>query len=270
MRLGMTRRRSNSNPNATRVRDSGATALIDQQERHTMKIAVINFSGNVGKSTVAQHLLAPRLDNAPIIPIESINSDGTETGMLRGSQFDELQDQIMTLGNAVVDIGASNVEDFVSLMQSYDGSHEDFDLFIVPTVPAAKQQVDTIATLRALSELGVSPSKIRVVLNMVDPRQDIARVFAKLFEFHTRTSTFWLDRQAIIYENPIFEKIKGFDKSIAEIRDDPRDYVALNAEAIDTGAPENEKASIRQMVALKRLASRVTKDLDAVFKVMVH
>ena len=121
-------------------------------EQTIMKIAVINFSGNVGKSTVARHLLAPRLGDPEVIAIESINSDGTERAALRGNQFDELQDQLMTLRNAVVDIGASNAEDFVSLMQNYDGSHEDFDLFVVPTVPAVKQQVDTIATLRSLSE----------------------------------------------------------------------------------------------------------------------
>jgi len=27
-----------------------------------MKVAVINFSGNVGKTTVARHLLAPRME----------------------------------------------------------------------------------------------------------------------------------------------------------------------------------------------------------------
>jgi hypothetical protein len=236
-----------------------------------MKIAVINFSGNVGKSTVAQHLLAPRLDNAPIIPVESINADGTETGTLRGTQFDELQDQLMTLRSAVVDIGASNVEDFVSLMESYEGSHEDFDLFIVPTVPALKQQVDTIATLRALSgDIGVPASKIRVVFNMVDPKRDLAKVFSKVFDSHARDKGFVLNREAVIYENPIFEKIKGMNRSIVDIRNDPTDYVALNAEAIDAGQPEAVKAEIRQMVALKRLASRVTTDLDAVFKVLVH
>ena len=181
--LGMARRRSN--PNAMRVRDSVAAALIDQQERHTMKIAVINFSGNVGKSTVARHLLAPRLEDAEVIAIESINSDGMETAALRGNQFDELQDQLMTLGNAVVDIGASNAEDFVNLMQNYDGSHEDFDLFVVPTVPAMKQQVDTIATLRSLSEdIGVPATRLRVVFNMVEPRRDLEKLFAKVFEAH--------------------------------------------------------------------------------------
>lgn len=38
------------------------------------KIVVINYLGNVGKSTISQHLLAPRM-NAPLIPMESINSD---------------------------------------------------------------------------------------------------------------------------------------------------------------------------------------------------
>ena len=36
-----------------------------------MKIGVINFSGNVGKTTVSRHLLAPRMNNAKILAIES-------------------------------------------------------------------------------------------------------------------------------------------------------------------------------------------------------
>lgn len=40
-----------------------------------MKIAVINFSGNVGKSTVARHLLPPRIPGAGLITVESLNAD---------------------------------------------------------------------------------------------------------------------------------------------------------------------------------------------------
>ena len=43
-----------------------------------MKIAVINFSGNVGKSTVARHLLLPRIAGAELIAVESINSDESQ------------------------------------------------------------------------------------------------------------------------------------------------------------------------------------------------
>jgi hypothetical protein len=37
--------------------------------------------------------------------------------------------------------------------QKYQGSHEDFDAYVVPTVPALKQQQDTIATLVELARL---------------------------------------------------------------------------------------------------------------------
>ncbi|MDR6484817.1 StbB family protein [Paraburkholderia terricola] len=235
-----------------------------------MKIAVINFSGNVGKSTVAHHLLAPRLEGAEVISIESINSDGTETAALRGKEFDELQERMMSRTNVVVDVGASNVEDYIALMQRYEGSHEDFDRFVVPTVPALKQQLDTIATLNQLGELGIPSSKIRLLFNFVDGKANVTKVFARLFEQHRKTSAFVIDSSAVVYENPIYEKIKSVGKTIREVNDDPIDYVAWNAQALQDGSPEHERARIRQMVAIKRLASRVTREHDDAFRLLVH
>jgi len=76
-----------------------------------MKVAVINFYGNVGKTTIARHLLAPRIDGAELIAVESINADEGQGHALRGKQFGELQEYLQTVDNVVVDIGASNVED---------------------------------------------------------------------------------------------------------------------------------------------------------------
>ena len=59
-----------------------------------MKVAVINFSGNVGKTTIARHLLAPRIAGAEVISIESINADDGQGGALRGNQFGELQEYL--------------------------------------------------------------------------------------------------------------------------------------------------------------------------------
>lgn len=42
-----------------------------------LKIAVLNNSGNVGKSTICQTVLKPRLPESEIIRVETINSDGT-------------------------------------------------------------------------------------------------------------------------------------------------------------------------------------------------
>src|SRR5436189_1333299 len=125
-----------------------------------MKIAVINFSGNVGKTTVARHLLLPRIHGAELVAVESLNAEEGQGQALRGRQFGELQEYLQTVDSVVVDIGASNVEDLLGLMHRYHGSHEDFDCFVVPTVPALKQQQDTIATLVELSSLGVPPSRL--------------------------------------------------------------------------------------------------------------
>ena len=45
-----------------------------------MKIAVVNYTGTVGKTTVATHLLAPRMGNALVIAVESINETAAGLG----------------------------------------------------------------------------------------------------------------------------------------------------------------------------------------------
>ena len=144
-----------------------------------MKIAVLNFSGNVGKSTIARHLLLPRIEGAELIAVESLNADESQGQALRGRQFGELQEYLQTVDNVVVDVGTSNVEDLLGLMHRYRGSHEDFDCFVVPTVPALKQQQDTIATLVELADLGVTPSRLKLVFNMLEDDLDVERFFGQ-------------------------------------------------------------------------------------------
>ena len=66
-----------------------------------MKLAVINFSGNVGKSTITRHLLAPRLPGARVIAVESINADEGQEQSLRGFQFGELQEYLQAVDDVV-------------------------------------------------------------------------------------------------------------------------------------------------------------------------
>jgi hypothetical protein len=230
-----------------------------------MKIAVINFSGNVGKSTVARHLLAPRMNGAPVIPVESINSDGTEDETIRGKQFGELQEALLLMEDAVVDIGASNVEDFVGLMKQYKGSHEDFDYFVVPTVPKNKQQRDTISTIDALAEIGVPAKKIRLVFNMVELDENPERVFSGLIEYHAAAKTFTLRPNAVIHTNELYAKLKNAEQGIMDILNDPNDY----KEKIKAATDPEEKLHYAQMVGIKRLAAGVVEELDAVFKTLL-
>lgn len=230
-----------------------------------MKIAVINFSGNVGKSTIARHLLAPRMNNAQIISVESINSDGTENDAIRGKQFGELVEALALIDNVVVDVGASNVETFISQMAQYRGSHEDFDFFVIPTVNKQKQQRDTISTIDALTELGINAKKIRVVFNMVEIEDAPERVFSGIFEYAVAEKAFTLRPDAVIHMNDIYGKLRGSEQTIADILKDPTDF----KEQLKTAKDSNEKLRISRQIGMKRLAAGVTDDLDAVFKTLL-
>jgi hypothetical protein len=234
-----------------------------------MKVAVINFSGNVGKTTVAGHLLKPRMGDAPIFSVESLNvdasADGLEVEKMRGKKFGDLQEQLMMMDSAIIDVGASNVEEFLKMMQQYAGSHEEFDCFIVPVVKEKKQQGDTVNTIRALSKIGIPKGKIRLVFNMVEVDESVEDEFAALFGLAQAEKSFTLNPSAVIYSNEVFEKIKTVGKSLGEVTNDPTDYRAKLREAED----DDEKEFCVRMVAIKRLAVTANQNLDAVFKAVL-
>lgn len=234
-----------------------------------MKVAVINFSGNVGKTTVAGHLLKPRMGDAQIFSVESLNvdasADGLEVEKMRGKKFGDLQEQLMMLDSAIIDVGASNVEEFLKMMQQYAGSHEEFDCFIVPVVKEKKQQADTVNTIRALSKIGIPKGKIRLLFNMVEVDESVEDEFAALFGLAQAEKSFTLNPSAVIYSNEVFEKIKTVGKSLGEVTNDPTDYRAKLREAKD----DDEKEFCVRMVAIKRLAVTANQNLDAVFKAVL-
>lgn len=229
-----------------------------------MKVAVINFSGNVGKTTVSRHLLAPRLNNAQVMPVESINSDESEDDAIKGKQFGQLQEALLMMDDAVVDIGASNVEDFIDLMKQYKGSYHDYDYFVIPTVPKNKQIRDTVGTIDALSDIGVPAKKIRVVFNMIEHDDNPEQLFSSLYDYHDSEKKFTLRKSAIIHVNEIYGKLKGTERGISDILADETDY----KEELKKTTDQAEKQLLAQLIALKRLADGVTDELDAVFKTL--
>lgn len=226
-----------------------------------MKLAVINFSGNVGKSTVARHLLKPRIPDAEVITIESLNADEGQEQALRGRQFGELQEYLQLADNVIVDIGASNVEDLLASMKRYRGSHTDFDHFIVPTVPALKQQQDTIATLVELSRLGVPAAKVRVLFNLVDDDEDIAQVFDSILAFLAARPVAQADLACRMGANEIYGRIRQSRMELSALLADDTDYKALIAAA----KGQAEKIGLAQRLATRRLAVGVVPELDACF-----
>jgi cellulose biosynthesis protein BcsQ len=225
-----------------------------------VKIAVMNFSGNVGKSTISRHLLLPRIKNAEIISVETINSDESSDHSIKGKQFGKLQEALILKESVIVDIGASNSEDFIRLMKQYKGSYKEFDYFIIQTAPKNKQIRDTISTIDALSEIGVEKEKIRTIFNMIDDDDTINKTFSGLIHYYNETNKFTLITEATIHSNDIYSTIK--DNKIDHLVQDETDYKQKIKETNST----DEKVYYAHMIALKRLAIGVKEELDSVFK----
>ncbi|HET8745961.1 MAG TPA: StbB family protein [Ramlibacter sp.] len=226
-----------------------------------MKLAVINFSGNVGKSTVAHHLLAPRIPGCHFVAVESINADDGQPVTIRGRQFAQLQEYLQTVSNLVVDVGASNVEELLALMRRYSGSHADFDAFVVPTVPPRKQQQDTAATLAELARIGVPADRIRLVFNQVEDDTPVARTFETLLAYCAASGSVQPRTAAYLRYNEVYARIRGTGRSLMELAADTSDYKAAIAET-DSAA---EKVALAQKLATQRLARGVVPELDACF-----
>ena len=165
------------------------------------------------------------------------------------------------VSSVVVDIGASNVEELMGQMQRYRGSHEDFDAFVVPKVPALKQQQDTIATLIELSRLGVPASRLTLVFNMIEAGVTVAQGFDPLLAFLKQQSIARVNLNCKLGANEIYGRIKGTKTNLAALANDPTDYKALIAQANST----LEKLALAQKLATRRLASGVVPELDACF-----
>ncbi|WP_080953892.1 StbB family protein [Xanthomonas citri] len=172
----------------------------------------------------------------------------------------------MTLDSAIVDVGASNVEEFIKQMGQFDGSHEEFDYFVVPAVSEKKQQIDTVNTIETLAGLGVPAKKIRVVFNKVEleDTNDVPRLFGTLFGLHAETKWFTLRPEAVVFKNEIFDRLRSLKKTVSEIVADETDYRAMLREAKD----EDAKAHAVSMISAQRLAKSANKNLDDVYKAL--
>lgn len=227
-----------------------------------MKVIVINFSGNVGKSIIAQHLLKPRIDNSVVIAVESINFDGSQDEKIKGKAFSDIMDKAMLHDNVIIDVGASNVEEFLNQMKKAIGSHEDFDYFVIPTINRHKQIEDTESTIIALSDMGIEAERIRVLFNMLDDDTVINRAFKPVIDTKGIST---INESAVIYENELFNRLNETEfNTIADIVSDDTNYKLLISETDENDSSTRLKYS--RALGIKRLAIGVQRMLDKTFK----
>jgi hypothetical protein len=198
----------------------------------SMKICVLNLSGNVGKTTLATHLLAAFRPGVKYIPVESVNNSEAAnidsldvSDEIKASRFREIYRDVMMNDDIIIDVGASNVAEFMDELTKYRSAIGEFDLIMVPTVPADKQQKDTIATIEWLSKLRIDSEKVRVVFNQHSGDDKIAHTYAHIVgyaETDGKKKACWLPH-VVVSKNDVFELIKGTKKTVSELAGDTND-----------------------------------------------
>ena len=123
-----------------------ATAINESELLDKKIVVVVNYSGNVGKTTLAKNLLATRL-NAKIVAIETINAGYDKDQALPADQTRQiLLEAFEGEDSVVIDVGASNSEIFFDEMKAMKRQLGLIDHFVIPTTDDDKALVDTMTT----------------------------------------------------------------------------------------------------------------------------
>lgn len=224
----------------------------------SFKVAVLNYSGNVGKSTLAKNLLQPRMGQCPLLLVESINEGGDATNV-KGKDFAGVMIEVLANDQVIVDIGSSNIEQVFAKVERMGDVMNEFDFVVVPSVPDEKQQKDTIKTIRDLIKLGVDAEKIKVILNYVKDADDVAKTFHLVLQAIDAVGG--ID-YAIVHESEGFGLLAN--PQIRKFAEKGRDL----RKEIAAAKTQQDKHELATALVSLRIVKGVDTELDEVFKTL--
>ncbi|WP_280153059.1 hypothetical protein [Piscinibacter sp. XHJ-5] len=191
-----------------------------------MKIAVINFSGNTGKSMLSKNMLVPLLAGAKRISIEDLNDPGGHSdAMITASMFPSLAAEINAFEedkHVVLDIGASSAKEMVGHFTRLATTRSDIDVWLVPVTPLSKQCADTINTIQKLIDIGVEPHRIVVVPNNITDLSQFELDFKRLGMAAAEMGFRLCDHG--VPASKIYDMTRSADESLFDIAADDTDY----------------------------------------------
>jgi cellulose biosynthesis protein BcsQ len=236
-----------------------------------MKIAILNYCGTVGKTTLATNLFQPRMNNSKIIAVETINMSAnelhTDAEVIKINRFREIYQQILIEDNLVIDVGSSNIESFLSNMVTYENAHTEIDYYILPVTQGEKEQRETMNTVLYLIDLGIDAKKIKILFNKINVMQyDVKDTFHKIFTACSKKHI-PINDQLYIYETELFDELINAKITLEKAINDTSDYKKMIKEATE----QKEKLKFANMLAIKSLANNMHNHFDSLFnKIFEH
>lgn len=245
---------------------------IEQTEDYTMsRKVVISLSGNVGKTTVSVQLLAPRTGDK-LISVETINADAAALGVdaekIRGEHFAKIIKQLALEDNLLIDVGASNAEEFLTKCKQLEGQ-EEVDQWLIPVTPDQKMLTDTAKLIEILADdMGVPGEKIVVLPNRTRINiDDVREEFEPLIKFHGKNKgKFAFALAAAIPENEAYSLAARKGATVDAVATDATDYKAAARAAVS----DKERDKALDMFALVKMAKSAKRDLDRSFAALFN
>jgi CTP synthase (UTP-ammonia lyase) len=235
-----------------------------------MKIALINNSGNVGKTTIAREVLGINMPNAVVIEIETHNTGNAkyekvfkEYYKINATDIEELYAKLIENEDVILDIGASNILDFLRQLEQFAGLETLIDLFLVPSTKDAKQLQDTLKTINILLQLGINPNQIVVIANRVNPTE-FERDFKILINAQKEFG-FRFSKDLSIRETSLLKDLELLGKTLTEIINDNTDY---RKKIIETKGTQ-EQAKWVKMDLAKMAGKKVYEDFKRVYESII-
>lgn len=232
-----------------------------------MKVAVINNSGNVGKSFISRELFYPNMENGIIIEVETHNSSSekfnVETKKIKGDEFDKLFPLMYKYDEFVVDIGASQVIPFLNELSKSSDVFDDLDYIILPVTNNGKIQEDTIKTMMLLQNLNLQ-DKVSVILNRADNLEQFD-VFFELAEHNTNIN---VNKNLRIFEYDVINNLEKTEKCAWELASDDTDFKKLAQKAFRSGDDE-EGTTLAELDYIKKFSTGIKKNMDTVYALLL-
>ena len=261
------------------------SAAVSMTKRTGYRIAVINSSGNTGKSLVSNYMLRPNmyLQRHYVINNMSMYSKTySDEIILSGENFDEALKALnnIEIESAIVDISADNTEYVIDIMKHSSNSHEVFNYFLVPVVKGRKELEDSLNTIKALLKLGVPSNSIKVVFNNINNNNNIKYLESmdKEFEYllsHLDELKISYDTSAVIENNPLYSRLAELDINLSDLLSIPIDEKMDRKEHLrikdSTERTEEEFGELKRLASLIttwRCAQSAVKNLNKVYQLL--
>jgi hypothetical protein len=236
-----------------------------------MKVMVLNNSGNVGKSFLSRELFYFNMlqqnecDDVALIEVETHNSANSkfniETIKISGKELNTMYKQLLMNDCVITDVGASNIVNLFQTLAKNDVNDiiDEFDYFIVPVVPNAKIEDDTLKVILALTSINVPKEKIKIIFNNVDDINRMNDFIQKAKEFVD------INKNLIIQSFDYTNEIEKMGITINQLANSDKDYKALAKESYKKGDTDlGDKYA--DLSLMKGSAKAITKKMQELFE----